>query len=70
MTKLYPINIDLSEEEQRKLKRFVGAAGYKSVRVFVREAIMEKMGNDLKAMPADQRKALQSLITPLSDSLV
>lgn len=62
MAKQYSVNIDFSVDEQEKLRRFVHTTGAKSVRVFVREAILEKIKNDLAKHPANERILLEKLM--------
>lgn len=58
----YVIGIDLSTIEQAKLRKFVGAMGYPSVRMFVKEAIKGEMEAVLNYMPKEKRKAIEHIM--------
>lgn len=70
----YAVNIDFSPAEQSRLKYFLNVMHYKSIRHFIREAILEKMANDLAKLSGEKRKAIETLlkenVEPQSDSLV
>lgn len=58
----YVVGLDYSPGKQGRLKRLVGAWGYKSVRSFIVQAIDEKIEINLKQMTAEDRSALENII--------
>lgn len=60
--KQYVVGLDYPEDKQHRLKRFVGAMGYDSVRAFIVEAMEEKIKNDLNHISPEDRQAIEHLI--------
>lgn len=58
----YVIGIDLSTTEQAKLKKFVGAIGYPSVRGFVKEAIKGEVEAVLANVHPQRRRAIEEIM--------
>lgn len=59
----YSVGLDYPPDKQSRLKRLAGAWGYKSARVFIVEAIDEKIGAQLKRMTPEARAALEDIVS-------
>lgn len=60
--KAYVINLDYPPEKQSRLKRFVGARGYDSVRAFIVLAIENEITADLNQLDSVERAAFEKII--------
>lgn len=57
----YIVGLDYPPEKQSRLRRLIGAWGYKSARGFIVEAIEEKIEAGLKSMTPEARTALEKI---------
>lgn len=62
MSKTYPLNLDLYGDELARVKHHVSVLGYKSVRDFAKQAIIEKLDGDIAKLPAEKRQAVETLL--------
>lgn len=60
--KQYVVGLDYTPEKQHRLKRFVGAMGYDSVRAFIAQVIDDRIDEELKNLPEEQRRTIEQLI--------
>lgn len=54
--------LDINSTEHTRIKKFAGAMGYASLREFIKQAIYEKMQNDLDGITPGDRQAVLRLI--------
>lgn len=60
--KQYVVGLDYPLQKQERLKRFVGARGFRSVRAFIVMAIDNEIEADLQKMSDDDRNMFEKMI--------
>jgi hypothetical protein len=70
----YSLNLNLSTEELSRLKHHVSVFGYKCLGDFAKQAVCEKMVNDLVKLPPAKRRPMETVLNQLiaddTDSLI